>query len=115
MINQLTSNWVCWAIVGLAFIGYHQLFTVNFDRRQPAIKKQFAGILIASLPLLGLLGTIIGLLDCFRALSQQSTGANLLSDGIADALLTTQLGLVCAIPGWILQSYYTKKQYSYGS
>jgi biopolymer transport protein ExbB len=63
------------------------------------------GILIGALPLLGLLGTIIGLLTCFKGIASYGADGALLSGGIADALLTTQLGLVCAIPGWLLQTY----------
>jgi biopolymer transport protein ExbB len=51
-----------------------------------------------------LLGTISGLLDTFHAMSlgESLDQASTLSQGIADALWTTQLGLVIAIPGWLL-------------
>ena len=56
-------------------------------------------------PLCGLLGTVLGMLDVFKALAQ-STGvdAGLLSKGISEALTTTVMGLVIAIPALIV--YY---------
>lgn len=50
-------------------------------------------------PLCGLLGTVLGMLDVFEALSV-STGvdAAMLSKGISEALITTVMGLVIAIP-----------------
>lgn len=114
MIAQFVNNWVCWAILLLAMFCYQQLWqqylqgVVGQTEQQADISRQFSGVLIGALPLLGLLGTIIGLLDCFAFLSYGSAteGAtgSVLSGGISDALLTTQLGLVCALPAWILQA-----------
>jgi biopolymer transport protein ExbB len=109
MIAQLAVNWLCWAILLLAIFCYQQLWQQFFylktgtDFQQVAVNQQFCSILIAALPLLGLLGTIIGLLDSFAGIAQQGASGALLSGGIGDALLTTQLGLVCALPAWILQ------------
>ncbi|WP_120496543.1 MotA/TolQ/ExbB proton channel family protein [Kiloniella sp. EL199] len=63
--------------------------------------------LIAALsPLLGLLGTVIGMISAFQAL--ESAGNNvdpsLLSGGIWEALLTTALGLVVAMPAMVLHA-----------
>jgi biopolymer transport protein ExbB len=51
-------------------------------------------------PLLGLLGTVIGMIDAFQAMANAAGGANpeLLSDGISKALCHTMLGLLLAIP-----------------
>lgn len=56
--------------------------------------------LTAVLPLLGLLGTIIGLLDTFSVLSQNASFS--ISDAIGKALLTTEAGLLVSIPAMIL-------------
>lgn len=69
------------------------------------IKHDFTAVLIGALPLLGLLGTITGLLDCFAGIANQGADGSQISAGIGDALLTTQLGLVCAIPAWLLQAW----------
>ena len=56
--------------------------------------------LTAVAPLLGLLGTVIGMVETFGAVSQTSSGtAGAVASGISKALITTQLGLVVAIPG----------------
>ena len=116
MIAQIADSWVCWAILGLALFCYQQLWQQyllsqdaapdQHSSEQHSSEQHFCAILIGALPLLGLLGTIVGLLDCFAGIANGSgailTGGEL-SGGIGDALLTTQLGLVCALPGWILQ------------
>ena len=54
----------------------------------------------ASAPLLGLLGTVMGMIDTFDAVASVSgdTGTQV-ADGISSALITTQFGLVIALPG----------------
>ena len=55
--------------------------------------------IITVAPILGLLGTVLGLMDVFNVISGGGLGdASMLSAGIAEALLTTVLGLIVAIP-----------------
>lgn len=62
-------------------------------------------ILAAIAPLLGLLGTVTGMITTFEVISQFGTGnARALASGISEALVTTQSGLVAAVPGLILGS-----------
>lgn len=57
-------------------------------------------------PLIGLFGTITGLIQAFIAIGQQkSSDIAAIAPGIAEALLTTFAGLVVAIPGLILYHY----------
>lgn len=57
------------------------------------------GALAGVAPLLGLLGTVSGMIATFDTISTAGTGnPRLLSGGISEALITTQLGLVVAIP-----------------
>jgi biopolymer transport protein TolQ len=57
-------------------------------------------------PLVGLFGTITGLMQAFIAIAQQkSSDISAIAPGIAEALLTTFAGLVVAIPGFILYHY----------
>lgn len=67
-------------------------------------------ILIA--PLLGLLGTVIGMIETFDSLAtmtlhSQSGG---IAGGISQALFTTQMGLTVAIPGLLVHSILRRKQ-----
>lgn len=56
-------------------------------------------LLAAVAPLLGLLGTVTGMIVTFQAITQSGSGdASLMADGISQALVTTVLGLVVAIP-----------------
>ena len=58
--------------------------------------------IVAIAPLLGLLGTVLGMIKIFDIISLQGTGnAEALSSGIAEALITTAAGLVVAIPAQI--------------
>jgi biopolymer transport protein ExbB len=61
----------------------------------------FVSSLVATAPLMGLLGTVIGMLLTFAALSQGggSDTAGMVADGIRKALITTQTGLTIALPG----------------
>ncbi|MGB2822938.1 MAG: MotA/TolQ/ExbB proton channel family protein, partial [Phycisphaerae bacterium] len=57
------------------------------------------GALAGVAPLLGLLGTVSGMIATFDTISVAGTGnPRLLSGGISEALITTQLGLMVAIP-----------------
>jgi len=62
-------------------------------------------------PLIGLLGTVIGMIETFEALqnsSMFSQGASI-SGGISKALFTTELGLVVAVPGLIVGRMLDRK------
>jgi len=59
----------------------------------------FLAVLAAALPLMGLLGTVLGMLVTFNVIQRYGTGQPaLLSNGIRQALLTTQAGLLAALP-----------------
>ena len=62
-------------------------------------------------PLGGLLGTVGGMIETFRSLEQMAlfTQGGGVAGGIAQALLTTQMGLAVAIPGIVLGRVMDKK------
>ena len=63
-------------------------------------------VFAAVTPLLGLLGTVIGMIETFQSISLFGTGdPKLMAGGISYALVTTQLGLSVAIPLLLLQSF----------
>ncbi|MEF2230773.1 MAG: MotA/TolQ/ExbB proton channel family protein [Pseudodesulfovibrio sp.] len=63
-------------------------------------------ILSAVAPLLGLLGTVTGMITTFDVISEFGTGnARALASGISEALVTTQSGLVVAVPGLFLGGF----------
>ena len=66
------------------------------------------GTVAAIAPLLGLLGTVVGMIDVFTQITTVGTGnANALAGGISEALLTTAAGLIVAIPALVMHRYFT--------
>lgn len=67
-------------------------------------RTRFVGTLVAAAPLLGLLGTVLGMLRTFFgiATSGGSEAAGVVASGISEALVTTQTGLTVALPGLFL-------------
>jgi biopolymer transport protein ExbB len=67
-------------------------------------------IIVGIAPLLGLVGTIVGMMTAFREIGPSGvTDAAKLAQGIATILHATLIGLLIAIPSLIFWSYYTKK------
>lgn len=68
------------------------------------------GIVAAITPLLGLLGTVVGMIRVFRELMASGPGqAAALAGGIAEALVTTAAGLGVAIPALICHRYLLRR------
>jgi len=67
-------------------------------------RMKYIHALLVAAPLLGLLGTVVGMLDTFRGLSLQAgfETMRLVAEGVHRALITTQTGLVIAIPALFL-------------
>jgi len=72
-------------------------------------KLIFIKTLTGVLPLLGLLGTVDGMIDNFSVLSSSLGVSELFSNGIAQALLTTLAGLVTGLSGLYFCHHLTKK------
>jgi len=61
-------------------------------------------------PFVGLLGTVIGILNAFQKIAKQkATGLGAVAGGISEALVTTALGLFVAIPAVMMFNYFTGK------
>lgn len=77
--------------------------------------KRYAPLItaiVASAPLLGLLGTVIGMIETFNSLGDMSLFAQSggIAGGISTALFTTQMGLAVAIPGYFLKTILDRRQ-----
>jgi biopolymer transport protein ExbB len=70
--------------------------------------------IVAAAPLLGLLGTVIGMIETFDSLGDMSlfSQSGGIAGGISQALITTQMGLAVAIPGLIVNGILQRKQKS---
>jgi|TARA_X000000950_G_C13768676_1_gene599992 biopolymer transport protein ExbB len=64
----------------------------------------FLSLLVSTAPLAGLLGTVMGMLTTFKGLSTSSGGKTIdfVAGGISEALITTQTGLIIAIPAYLM-------------
>jgi len=61
-------------------------------------------------PFVGLFGTVVGIINAFRSISnKKSTGLGAVAGGISEALVTTAIGLFVAIPAVWMFNYFTGK------
>jgi len=85
------------------FTRLRALEVVPFERDLKIVK-----VCVGAAPLLGLLGTVTGMLVTFGALAAGSGGEKtmaLIAEGISEALITTETGLVVALPGLFIQYF----------
>ena len=68
------------------------------------------GVIASISPLLGLLGTVVGMIQVFTALMLEGSGnANVLAGGISQALITTAAGLSVAIPAIMFHRFFLRR------
>jgi len=118
VLFAFADNFVVWGIVALALFCYIVEFDLILAERTAQWKRQASTwltvlpILVSAMPLLGLLGTVNGLLTTFRTMASSVVVDQLdfVSTGVADALVTTQLGMITAIPGLLLYTYLRSRR-----
>ena len=79
------------------------------NKELPKLERFIAALSTISTvaPLLGLLGTILGMIQSFAVISTVGSGrSTALASGIANALLTTAAGLIIAIPSVVFYNYF---------
>lgn len=89
----------------------HELPPVDRDLK-------FVQVAIAAAPLWGLLGTVTGMLTTFDGLSKGGGGEktmNVVAGGISEALITTETGLMVALPGYLLHYILSGKRNEFES
>lgn len=77
-------------------------------REMPPLERGlgFLKVLAAIAPLLGLLGTVVGMIETFQAITLFGTGdPRTMAGGISQALVTTALGLIVAVPLLLLHTF----------
>ncbi|MEM7646530.1 MAG: MotA/TolQ/ExbB proton channel family protein [Pseudomonadota bacterium] len=89
---------------------------VQLERHQlvqslKAHRQTITSIVVVA-PLLGLLGTVIGMIETFESLQDASlfSQSGGIAGGISQALITTQMGLVVAIPGLLIGRHLDRKE-----
>ncbi|MPW44872.1 MotA/TolQ/ExbB proton channel family protein [Acinetobacter guerrae] len=74
----------------------------------------FLGTMSAVAPLLGLLGTVVGIIESFLVIDIGSSGSpTLMIPGISKALITTAVGMLIAIPALIAYRYFQRLVHEY--
>lgn len=91
-------------------------FSEVISSKLPPVQRQlmFMNVMVSAAPLLGLLGTVLGMIHTFQAIStggNELTGA--MANGISEALITTEVGLLIAIPGFFFTHVIKRKQHEY--
>jgi len=65
-------------------------------------------------PLLGFLGTVLGMIDAFFNVAKAGLGdPSVISSGIAEALITTAAGLIIAVPAFVFYNYFAARVNGY--
>jgi biopolymer transport protein ExbB len=77
-------------------------------------RSRFIGTLVAAAPLLGLLGTVLGMLQTFFGISTSGGAetAGVVAAGISEALVTTQTGLTVALPGLFIVMVIRRRKHA---
>ena len=97
---QFCLDW--WAKGGLVnFVILSSSFFVGLFYLSNKFSKGFVNIMIGVVTLLGLLGTVVGMIQTFNALQNTGTDVQSLAGGISKAMITTSSGLCVAIFGTI--------------
>jgi len=95
MVKTATQDVICGGAPREA-LETHESECMNFLKRDLVI----LAALTAIAPLLGLLGTVVGMIQTFDAVATVGGNTGIrVADGISQALITTQFGLVVAVPG----------------
>lgn len=80
------------------------------------LKRGLSGLATigSTAPFVGLFGTVIGIINAFKGISQEkATGLAAVAGGIAEALVTTAIGLFVAVPAVWAYNYFTNKVESF--
>jgi biopolymer transport protein ExbB len=86
----------------------HEAILAQSPRLERYLSVLSVGAAVA--PLLGLLGTVTGMINTFTLISVHGAGdARLLSGGISEALITTELGLMVAIPALLMHAFLSRR------
>ena len=100
---------------GIVDDGFKERVALRLERVEAAMTRQVsrgAGILAtigATAPFVGLFGTVWGIMNAFIGISEShTTNLAVVAPGIAEALLTTAIGLVAAIPAVVIYNHLAR-------
>ncbi len=91
--------------------GLEEVFNSYAQTERPELEKRlnFLATVGSNAPFIGLLGTVFGIMDAFRALATSAGEIQAVLLGISQALVATATGLLVAIPAVISYNYFQKR------
>ena len=91
--------------------GLEEIFASCVLIEKPRLERylNFLATVGSNAPFIGLLGTVFGIMDAFRALASSEGDPNVVMIGISKALVATAVGLLVAIPAVIAYNYFQKQ------
>ena len=116
--SQASSSlvgWVCFDILKKASSGREDMreaMEVSLNQATYILERYLTalGVIASVSPLLGLLGTVIGMIDVFDTITDTgSKSAVSLAGGISTALITTASGLIVAIPSLVMHRMFIRR------
>lgn len=95
-------------------VGLDEMFDMYRKTEKPRLEKNlsFLATVGSNAPFIGLLGTVLGIMHAFRALSDAEGDPSVVMSGISEALVATAAGLMVALPAVIAFNYFKKQQVS---
>jgi biopolymer transport protein ExbB len=69
----------------------------------------YLSVIVTMAPLLGLLGTISGMISAFSVFNVQTSQASAITGGVGEALVATAFGLCVAILALVVHAYFTQR------
>ncbi|GHV14787.1 hypothetical protein AGMMS49938_11530 [Fibrobacterales bacterium] len=108
--TALSGGAVMFPILLVGAFGFYYLYC-GFSGLIPVHKAlRMAGVMAKVAPLLGLLGTVTGMVQTFKIITiYGNQNPVLMADGISEALITTQSGLIIAFPIMLLSQRLSDK------
>jgi len=108
--TALAGGAVMLPILLVGALGFYHLYCGFFGLMPIHKALHMAGIMAKVAPLLGLLGTVTGMVQTFRVITiYGNQNPVLMADGISEALITTQSGLIIAFPLLLLNHRLAEK------
>jgi len=93
-------------------ISFDDALEIALSEEKIDLERRIAvlGTLGANAPFIGLLGTVLGIINAFHSLAQRVQGGpSVILKGISEALVATALGLFVAIPAVIAYNYFVRQ------
>jgi len=90
-------------------VGINRAVERTIERQSSRLRRGFGGLATigSTAPFVGLFGTVLGIINAFAQIKKGGAGMGDVSGGISEALVTTALGLLVAIPAVAAYNYFT--------